>query len=763
MNSSQRFDPYISWLGIRQTDRPLNHYQLLGIDELEEDLRVIEAAAERQVDHVQRYQYGPYERHALQLLAELEEARTCLLHAASKSAYDAQLIRQATSGSKVASSPGASVYAERRATFSAFRAQELAEKPFIEFVVISGPHAGERFRYYEPCQLTVGRGSQCDLRFQKDEHFSRKHFQLTLDPPYCLAEDLQSRTGTYVHGRKVNRADLNDGEIVAGGKTKIRVHCVDPTQSEQPKQSKPAKPAEPNKRKTMVEANSHAETLSGLQKTEPSVPPVEEPERTREPIGPPTDISPPSDWPPGFGSPDEEEVSSERPGLISEEPSEFPSDLPLGILAATQPGEGPFDSEEPVDSELSDLFDSPGVLEEPSAPPGSAGVPGPLDPQPDDPRAMEEIPNLPTEITGPAGPRETPAGLPGPAESDPALQLPEELEALFPSSQPQPQSPPAVKPSPAESQPPDLPQAKQSPPPELAKAPVQHQSPEKAPAEKEAKLPSIPGYRIFDRLSKTATTEVFHAEQLSSQREVAIKLLKPNPEADQASKHLFVREASLISQLRHPNLMRIYELGMFSGRFYLTTEYIPTVEFPGMYRESPHFLWGVLQLATKLLEVLEYAHSHGMLHRDIKPANILIGQNENGLFCKVADFGLMRSFEEAGLSLHPLTSDVWGSMVFMAPEQLRQNRGGFPQTDLYSLAVTIYHFLSGHIPYEIDEPRDAIWAILDQPPIPIRQFNPDLPEMLEQLLAYALAKEPDQRFQTAEEMKQAFLHVIQHL
>lgn len=739
MNSSQRFDPYVSWLGIRHSDGPLNYYQLLGIAELEEDPRVIEAAAERQVDHVQRYQYGPYERYAVQILAELEEAKACLLHYASKSAYDAQLIAHVTSGSKVGSSAGSSIDEEQRPAFSALRAQELAEKPFIEFVVISGPHAGERFRYYEPCQLIVGRGSQCDLRFQKDEHFSRKHFQLTLDPPYCLAEDLESRTGLYVHGRKVKRADVGDGEIVAGGKTKLRVHCVDPAEQPKPK---------PNKRQTVVETTSDLDSLSGLQKTVPSVPPVELPD---EPPEIPTKISQSSRSSSNYHIPDEGIIVDEMPGLIQEDGDTWP-----GFSESDDATEDGADFEPSV-GELSDLFDSPGVLEEASAPPGSAGVPGPLDPKPDTSSVMESIPKIPTEISTFPGPRETPGDLPGPARSDNEFPLPEELEALFPSAAAR--QTPTTRTTPEEIPPSERPQSKSgiqrqsSPPP--ANAPIEETQP--------SGLPKVPGYRLLRRISTTAAAEVFQAEQVSNQREVAVKLLQPNGEADEASQHLFVREASLISQLRHPNLMRIYELGRFSGRFYLTTEYVPTVEFPGTYRENPHFVWGVCQLATKLLEVLEYAHSHGMLHRDIKPANILIGQNENGLFCKIADFGLMRSFEEAGLSIHPLTADVWGSMVYMAPEQLRQNRAGFPQTDLYSLAVTIYSFLAGQIPYEIDEPRDAMWAILDQPPIPIRHFNPDLPEVLEQVLAYAMGKEPDQRFQSAEEMKHAFQHAIKHL
>lgn len=259
-------------------------------------------------------------------------------------------------------------------------------------------------------------------------------------------------------------------------------------------------------------------------------------------------------------------------------------------------------------------------------------------------------------------------------------------------------------------------------------------------------IPEIPGYKIQRPLGRGGMGIVYKAIQLSTGRQVALKVLLEGPFAAPQARKRFEREISLSAQLRHPNIIPIYDSGTVEGRMYYAMEYVrglPLGEY--IQRENPS-LTRRLQLFLKVGAALRHAHQRGVIHRDLKPSNVLVNaEGEPHLL----DFGLAKQGTFSDMSTS-LTAQIIGTPAYMSPEQAAGDPAGVDiRTDVYSLGVVLFELVSGRMPYDT---KVSIGKLLDN----IAKSEPDETHLsrasidaeLTAILLKALAKNKDERYQS---------------
>jgi serine/threonine-protein kinase len=165
-----------------------------------------------------------------------------------------------------------------------------------------------------------------------------------------------------------------------------------------------------------------------------------------------------------------------------------------------------------------------------------------------------------------------------------------------------------------------------------------------------------------------------------------------------------------------------------------------------------------------MLGALSHAHAQGYIHRDIKDQNVLVSGNGPNLSAKLTDFGLAKSFTQSGMSGVTVAGEMAGTLAYMPPEQLKNFRDVKPQSDIYALGMTAYSLLTGQVALNIGRKTsmaETIKAIFEQPTIPMAQRDASLPPQLCEIIDRALMKDPTQRWQSAQAMRTALLHVAQ--
>jgi len=265
-------------------------------------------------------------------------------------------------------------------------------------------------------------------------------------------------------------------------------------------------------------------------------------------------------------------------------------------------------------------------------------------------------------------------------------------------------------------------------------------------------------YAIERLLGKGGMGAVYLARHQDGGPPVALKVLLPRMRVDEAIQEIFVREIEVTRALRHPNVVGLLDFGQHEGRFYFALEYCS-----GGSAEALRVRLGgrvplptVLRIAVDALEGLAAAHETGFVHRDLKPDNVLL--DENGA-ARLADFGLAKSFQQAGLSGLTATGAVGGTFPFMAREQLTSYREARPTTDVWSMAATLYFLLTGQHARDFGD-RDPIAVILRGGTVPLRKRDPSIPEDLAAVIDRALDDEPARRFPTAREFASAIRGVL---
>jgi serine/threonine-protein kinase len=253
-------------------------------------------------------------------------------------------------------------------------------------------------------------------------------------------------------------------------------------------------------------------------------------------------------------------------------------------------------------------------------------------------------------------------------------------------------------------------------------------------------------YRIQRKLGAGGMADVYLAEDQELGRRVAIKILNSRHGNDDQFIERFRREAKNAAALNHPNIVSIYDRGEAEDTYYIAMEFLDG-------RTLKELIVGrgaapinvAIEYARQILSALRFAHRHGIVHRDIKPHNVLVDGEGR---VKVTDFGIAR----AGTSQMTETGSIVGTAQYLSPEQAK---GGEidPRSDLYSLGVVLYELLTGKTPFDGETPVEIAMKHLSTTPKPPSALRPDVPPELDMVVMRALAKNPDERYQSADEME----------
>jgi serine/threonine-protein kinase len=254
-------------------------------------------------------------------------------------------------------------------------------------------------------------------------------------------------------------------------------------------------------------------------------------------------------------------------------------------------------------------------------------------------------------------------------------------------------------------------------------------------------------YEIQRRIAQGGMAEVFLAQDQLLQRPVALKALFPEYAREPSFVERFRREAQSAAGLSHPNIVAIYDWGQEAGTYYIVMELVQGRSLRDLIRaDSPLDPNQTAEIGAEIAAALAYAHRSGLVHRDVKPGNVLITPTGN---VKVTDFGIARAGTSDALTQ---TGSVMGTATYFSPEQAQ----GHPvdgRSDVYSLGVVLYEMVTGVAPFTGDTPVAVAYKHVREAPVPPSRRNPDVPADLEQVILTAMHKDPDLRYQSAEDLR----------
>jgi Tol biopolymer transport system component/tRNA A-37 threonylcarbamoyl transferase component Bud32 len=256
-------------------------------------------------------------------------------------------------------------------------------------------------------------------------------------------------------------------------------------------------------------------------------------------------------------------------------------------------------------------------------------------------------------------------------------------------------------------------------------------------------------YEIIQEIGRGGMAVVYKARQPSLERHVALKVLPEYFRHDPEFLARFRREARAAAQLNHPNILYVYDVGEEDGVYYIAMEYLDGGSLADRLVAGSLSIDQIQGILAQVASGLDYAHARGLIHRDIKPGNILFTDDGRP---KVADFGIARPTYETGLTR---TGVLMGTPEYMAPEQA-EGKTLDHRVDLYALGVVVYQMLTGCVPFRRTTPHAVLHAVIYESPTPPRKVRPELEPAVESVVLKALAKHPDQRFQTGKAFAQAF-------
>jgi serine/threonine protein kinase len=277
-------------------------------------------------------------------------------------------------------------------------------------------------------------------------------------------------------------------------------------------------------------------------------------------------------------------------------------------------------------------------------------------------------------------------------------------------------------------------------------------------------LPILPGYELLEAIGRGGMGVVYKARQLALNRLVAIKLLPQAEKAGQTTIARFFAEAQSVADVRHPNVVEVYDFGEVSVRNTVhaddTAEFVKVPYLVMELLDGGYFGDGnrpkntrdpraVAAVMAKVARGLAAAHKAGIVHRDIKPGNILFTRSGEP---KVVDFGLAKR----AMSNLTLSVAVMGTPYYMSPEQAKgKSKLVGPPTDVWAIGVILYESLAGRLPFDAENHYSLMHQIITEDPEPPRIHNAELPREIEAIILKCLAKRPENRYATAERLAEA--------
>jgi len=262
-------------------------------------------------------------------------------------------------------------------------------------------------------------------------------------------------------------------------------------------------------------------------------------------------------------------------------------------------------------------------------------------------------------------------------------------------------------------------------------------------------------YQILEPLGRGGMARVYRAYHPKLDRYAAIKVLRSDLVDDEEFLARFRQEAKAIAALRHPNIIQVYDFDVEADYYFIVLELLEgdslKVRLADYAARDERMPWGeMVRILLDSLDGLAYAHNEGMIHRDIKPANILLSRRGQAV---LGDFGIAQI---VGGTRHTATGAMMGTLNYMAPEQGLENKCD-ARSDIYSMGIVFYEMLTRRTPFEADTPLAILMKHLNDPlPLP-RRLDPSIPEPFERVVLKALAKDPADRYQSAEEMARALV------
>jgi protein kinase-like protein len=251
------------------------------------------------------------------------------------------------------------------------------------------------------------------------------------------------------------------------------------------------------------------------------------------------------------------------------------------------------------------------------------------------------------------------------------------------------------------------------------------------------------GYRIEELIGRGGMGVVYRAYDLRLKRTVALKLVAPSLARDERFRERFARESELVMSLEHPNVVPIYDAGDVDDRVYLAMRLVDGTDLGSLLCIEGSLDPGrTMAICAQIASALDAAHARGLVHRDVKPSNVLLDNSEH---VYLADFGLTRRLDDPPGD--PGEDRSLGTPAYLAPEQL----DGEPldgRTDVYSLGCLLYECLTGERVFPRDSRLAVAWAHLEETPPPVSRRRPDIPKAVDQVIARAMAKEPEERYPT---------------